>query len=222
MPHSFALRYLGLFAGLACFSAPSFSATEATVRHGETSSAAVVSRGGSASIDPIDRWELSYETGILWSAGARATPLEYVVLPQLITLKTPKVSRRAFAGGDLVLRSRFSLLLEPIIQGPEHSYLGASASGCLEWWTPSRTTCLFFASGGGLGWMDSKGYAVKGGQGQDLNFNWLVYLGGKYQRGERFSATLGVYYQHVSNTGLDEVNPGLDAVGPMFSVGWSF
>jgi len=172
--------------------------------------------------DVVDRWELSYETGVLWSAGARATPLEYTVLPQLLTLKTPKVSHRRFAGGDLVLRSRFSLLIEPIVQGPEHSYLGASASGILEWWNPQRTGCLFFASGGGLGWMDSKGYEVSGGQGQDLNFNWLVYLGGRYRLGERFSASIGVYYQHISNTDLDDVNPGLDAVGPMLSASWSF
>lgn len=172
--------------------------------------------------DPVKRWELSYETGVLWSAGARATPLEYTVLPQLLTLKTPAVSARKFRGGDLVLRSRFSLLIEPIIHGPEHAYLGAAASGCLEWWDAARTRCLFFASGGGLGWMDSKGYEVEGAQGQDLNFNWLMYVGGRYRYGERVSATIGVYYQHVSNTGLDDVNPGLDAVGPMFSLVWSF
>jgi hypothetical protein len=172
--------------------------------------------------DPLDRWELDFETGILWKFGDNATPLNYVVLPQLLTLKTPAVMHRVFGGGDLVLRSRFSLLIEPITVGPESHYMGAAASGILEWWDHARTRSLFFSSGGGLGGMDSKGHETAGAQGQDLNFNWFIYTGVRLRGDERWSASVGVYYQHISNTGLDEVNPGLNAIGPMLSVGWWF
>lgn len=172
--------------------------------------------------DPLDRWELDFETGILWKAGSDATPLNYVVLPQLLTLKTPAVKHWDFAGGDLVIRSRFSLLIEPITTGPESHYIGAAASGILEWWDHARTRSLFFSSGGGLGGMDSKGHEIAGAQGQDLNFNWFIYGGARFRGGERWNVSVGVYFQHISNTGLDSINPGLNAIGPMLSVGWRF
>lgn len=172
--------------------------------------------------DPVAHWELTYESGVIRKFGGGATPLTYVVLPQLLTLKLPAVSQRRFAGGDLILRSRFSLLIEPIIKGPETRYIGAAASGCLEWWNLERTTSFFFASGGGLGVMDSKGHEIAGAQGQDLNFNWLVYVGARKKWSPRMSASLGLYFQHVSNTGLDKVNPGLNAAGPMLGFAWHY
>jgi len=39
---------------------------------------------------------------------------------------------------------------------------------------------------------------------------------------DRLSGSVGVYFQHVSNTDLNHVNPGLTAVGPMASLGWHF
>ena len=185
-----------------------------------TSSDAAETRALAA--DPLDRWEVDFETGVLWKVGGGATPLDYVVMPQILSLKTPAVAQWAFFGGDLVMRSRFSLLIEPIVKGPESHYIGASASGILEWWDQARTRSLFFSSGGGLGGMDSKGYEVKGAQGQDLNFNWFIYSGARFRGGERWTASVGVYFQHISNTGLDEVNPGLNSLGPMLSVGWDF
>jgi len=172
--------------------------------------------------DPVEHWELDFQSGILWRAGHNGTDLNYIVQPQIFTLMSPFVMKTKLGGGDLVMRSRYSLLLEPITKGPEHYYLGFSASGILEWWDLARTRALFFSSGGGAGLMDSKGYEVQGAQGQDLNLNWFVYIGarGRFSRG--FSATLGLLYQHVSNGGMDKVNPGLDAVGPMVSFGWHF
>jgi|GEM_PF-417142 len=172
--------------------------------------------------DPLQHWEFDYETGVIRKVGGGATPLVYVVLPQLLTWKLPVVGRRPFAGGELSIRTRLSLLIEPIIKGPESRYLGASASGCVEWWNAERTTSFFFSSGGGLGVMDSKGHQIKGAQGQDLNFNWLVYVGARKKWTPRMSASLGLYFQHVSNTGLDKINPGLNALGPMFGLSWHY
>lgn len=175
-----------------------------------------------ANPDPLAHWEFDFESGVLRKVGGGATPLRYVVLAELLTWKTPAVSHVAFAGGDLILRSRFSLLLEPIIKGPERYYLGASASGSLEWWNTPRTTSFFFTSGGGLGVMHSKGHQIAGAQGQDLDFNWLVYAGARKRWTSRASASLGIYFQHISNTGLDKINPGLNAVGPMIDFTWHY
>ena len=172
--------------------------------------------------DPIEHWEFDLETGALWSVGHNASPLNYVILPQMLTFKSPAVLRGKVWGGELVLRNRFSLLIEPIIEGPESYFIGANGSGILEWWNPSRSFNLFFSAGGGLGLMDSKGYEVEGGQGQDLNFTYFGYTGARVRVGEKGSLALGLYYQHISNTGLDDINPGIDSLGPMLSFGWHF
>ena len=173
--------------------------------------------------DPLDHWEVSFESGALWRVGHNGTPLDYTILPQIITFKSPTAFELGkIGGGDLVMRHRISLLLEPIVEGPEHYYFGVSGSGSLEWWNASRTFSLFFAAGGGVGWMDSKGYEVEGGAGQDLNFNWFLYSGARYMVCQQVSVSLGLMYQHVSNTGLDDVNPGIDALGPILGVTWHF
>src|SRR5688500_15950566 len=79
--------------------------------------------------DPLDHWEFSLESGALWRVGHNGSRLNYVILPQMLTLKSPSAFELGdVAGGDLVFRHRFSLLLEPIVEGPEDYYLGFSAS----------------------------------------------------------------------------------------------
>ncbi len=176
-----------------------------------------------APYDPVQHWEVDYETGVLWRFTGDATPLSYTVLPQLLTVKSPLVgTARPFYGGDLVIRNRFSLLVEPISMGPEHHFLGVSASGIMEWWDHQRTRSLFFAAGGGIGWLDAKGHEIKGAQGEDFNLNWLAYTGARIMTRKRVSVSLGAYFQHISNKGMNSVNPGLNAVGPMLSIGWHF
>ena len=145
---------------------------------------------GVAAYDPTQHWEVDYESGALWRFTGSATPLSYTVLPQLLTVKSPLVgTSRPFFGGDLVLRNRFSLLVEPIIVGPEHHFMGGSASGIMEWWDKRRSRSLFFASGGGIGWLDSKGHQIKGAQGEDFNLNWMAYLGARMILRNRLSAS---------------------------------
>lgn len=167
-------------------------------------------------------WEIDFATGILWRAGHNGTDLNYTILPQILSLKTAPVMRRPLAGGELTMRSRFSLLIEPIVKGPESHFIAITAAGLLEWWNESRTFSLFFSSGGGLGGLDSKGHDVNGAQGQDLNFTWFLYPGARLRVSDTFSASLGIYYQHLSNRGMDKINPGIDAVGPILSLGWRF
>jgi hypothetical protein len=154
------------------------------------------------------------------SVGSRASPLNYTFLPQIFTLKTG-----AFMWRDrqtLVVRNRFSLLIEPIVRGPETHFVGATAAPSIEWWNSARTFSTFFSIGGGFGWMDSQGYSVPGGQGQDFNFTWFMSAGVRFQLTERLSAATGLYFQHVSNGGLDSLNPGVDALGPTIGIGWRF
>jgi lipid A 3-O-deacylase len=173
--------------------------------------------------DPTDHWETDVESGLIWRFSGDATPLTYTIIPQLFTVKSPRIGTiRPFHGGDLVLRTRYSLLYEPILAGPEHHFIGASAAGIMEWWDKRRTHALFFSSGGGIGWLDSKGHEVKGGQGEDFNFNWLGYAGVRFLFRNRLSASIGGYFQHISNRNLNSVNPGINAAGPMVSLGWHY
>jgi lipid A 3-O-deacylase len=172
--------------------------------------------------DPLDRMEFDFDSGALYSVGSRASPLDYTFLPQIFTLKTGAFMRRELGSGTLVVRNRFSLLIEPIVRGPETHFVGATAAPSIEWWNSARTFSTFFSIGGGFGWMDSQGYSVPGGQGQDFNFTWFMSAGLRFQLTERLSAATGLYFQHVSNGGLDSVNPGVDALGPTIGIGWRF
>jgi len=168
------------------------------------------------------RYEWEYLTGVLWNVGGSATPLTYVVLPQILSLKIPPIFARPWKGGTLVLRSRFSLLVEPFTVGPEDGYLGVAAAGEFEWHHPDDRIEVFFASGGGVGWMNSKGYEIEGAQGQDFNLNWLIHAGIRYRTSANWRTSLGVYFQHISNRGMDDINPGLNSLGPTLAVSRRF
>jgi lipid A 3-O-deacylase len=175
-----------------------------------------------ADFDPIRHWEFDFESGELWHLGNNTTHLDYTFLPQLLTIKTPAVFERPLAGGMIVVRSRYSLLIEPIILGPEHHYFGASGSGMAEWWNARRSAAMFVSSGGGAGYLDSKGQQIHGAQGENFNFNWFAYVGVRLRQWHTMSASAGLYFQHISNGGLNRINPGVDALGPMLSLGWHF
>lgn len=175
-----------------------------------------------ASYDPLEHWEIGFETASLWSFGGNATPLNYVFLPQMITVKTRPVLDFKLGGGDVVVRNRATLLGEAIVEGPESYFFGITGGASIEWWNAPRTFSVFLSAGGGVGVLDARGYEVPGGQGQDFNFTWYVHSGLRYRFSEHVSASLGVYFQHVSNGGQDEVNPGVDAIGPTLGVAWHF
>jgi hypothetical protein len=176
-----------------------------------------------AAYDPAQHWEVDYESGLIWKFSGDATPLGYTVEPQILTVQSPLVGRAlSLAGGELVLRNRFSLLAEPISAGPEHHFLGITASGDLEWWDRTRTRSVFLAAGGGIGWLDSKGHEIRGAQGEDFNLTWLAYPGVRLMVARRISVSAGLYFQHISNRYLNRINPGLNAIGPMLGVGWHY
>jgi lipid A 3-O-deacylase len=113
-------------------------------------------------------------------------------------------------------------LLEPIVVGPESVYVGLASAGEVEWHHPSNRFEMFFASGGGFGWMNSKGYEVVGGQGQDFNLNWLIHAGVRYRTSSGWRCSMGVYFQHISNRGMNDINPGLNSLGPTVALSRRF
>lgn len=164
----------------------------------------------------IDSPALDFETGVLMRITDN-TDLNYTVIPTIISFRSPGHWVWDVGQSALVVRSRTSLLLEGFAEGPETYYLGVSGSPSIEWWFPGRDTYLHFSVGGGFGWVDSQG--VEGGQGQDLTYNWFIHGGLRHFISEQTSVSLGVYFQHNSNRGATDPNPGLDTFGPM--VGFS-
>lgn len=173
-----------------------------------------------ATEEPRFQWD--WTAGFLTEVGGGATPLDYDATPLILSLKLPPHFTREWRGGLLIFRPRLDLLLEPIVRGPESFFGGVTAAGELEWRAPSRRFSAFFSSGGGVGWLDSKGHEVAGGQGQDFNFTWFIHAGLRFDVRRDWFLSPGVYFQHISNRNLDDINPGVNLLGPTLSFGRRF
>ena len=177
--------------------------------------------GPAAELAPARPWDtgaVDLETGLLWQVGS-LTPLSYRLVPTQLSWRSKEFIGHAYAGGSrLMIRHRLTLIGTWVQQGPESHYAGISASPSIEWWNAGGTCSLFTGAGGGGGLIDSR--AIPGGQGQDFTWNWFIRGGLEHvtAKDQRFSA--GVMYQHLSNGGQTEPNPGIDALG--FTVGYSW
>ncbi len=171
-----------------------------------------------AAESPWESSALGVETGLLWQAG-RNTPLSYRLVPTRLAWRSREVFGRELRDGSrLVLRHRFSVFGTWIQQGPESRYFAFDASPSIELWNKAGTTAVFGGAGGGFGWLDAQG--VVGGQGQDFTLNWFARLGVERMLTPRRAVTLSLLYQHLSNGGQTDPNPGIDALG--FSIGYSW
>ena len=74
--------------------------------------------------------------------------------------------------------------------------------------------------GGGIGWVDAQN--VPGGQGQDFTLNWYGQLGIARVLNEAWSVRASAMFQHHSNGGATNPNPGLDSLGVLIGVSRSF
>ncbi len=167
-----------------------------------------------------DVWAVEFHTSALWSVGGNASHLNYVLLPQLIVLKAPSMWQWHIGSAEISIRPRTTLEISPIVKGPESWFGGITFAPSIEYWNQARTFSAFLSAGGGFGWMDSQGHRVPGGQGQDFNATWFIHSGLCWQLTDRLSATLGARYQHISNRGRNDINPGIDALGPTLGVSW--
>ena len=96
---------------------------------------------------PADHWEAVFESGYLWNIGNN-TAIDYEIAPTQLTFRSPTVLDW-FAGEDgsrLIVRSRFSILGESIVEGPEDYYFGINGAPSIEYWFPDEKTSIFFLS----------------------------------------------------------------------------
>lgn len=170
--------------------------------------------------DPSLLWSFDVETSSIWNVGHN-TSIDYAILPQIISLRTPAHARLSLGASELTLRARASLLIEPIVRGPETGYLGFSFSPVVELWTPSKRTAFYVSAGGGAGWVDSQD-GVEGAQGQDFTLNWFAETGVRFYLRPDLAFSAGAFFQHMSNGGATDPNPGIDAVGPRLGLTWHF
>jgi lipid A 3-O-deacylase len=168
-------------------------------------------------------WEsraVDLESGVLWQIGT-GTPLSYRLVPTQLSWRSRELIGFAFDNGSrLVVRHRLTLIGTWVHQGPESRYVGFSGSPSVEWWDRSEKWSLFTGSGGGFGWIDSRG--VRGGQGQDFTLNWFIRGGIEHVTARNIRMSAGIMYQHLSNGGQTDPNPGIDALGFTLGAGWAF
>ena len=168
---------------------------------------------------PWEESTFSIENGLLWQVG-KSTPLSYRLVPTQLSWRSRETLGWQLAASRIVVRNRLTLLGTWIQQGPESFYAGFAASPSVEWWNKRGSWCTYGGAGGGLGWLDSQG--EPGGQGQDFTFNWFARAGIEVINAHRIRWSVGVMFQHMSNGGQTNPNPGIDALGLTMGWTWTF
>lgn len=179
--------------------------------------AGVLSPVKATELRPWEDRAVNVETGLLWQVGVN-TPLSYRLVPTQLSWRSREAFGWQLGSGRLTVRHRFTLLGSWVQQGPESHYLALAASPSVEWWDRSGRWSVYSGAGGGFGWLDSQ--AVPGAQGQDFTLNWFARGGVEYRNSQYTSVTVGMMFQHLSNGGQTDPNPGIDALG--FTLGWSW
>jgi hypothetical protein len=176
---------------------------------------------GAAMADTAQPWSssaLTLESGVLWEVGHN-TPLAYRLVPTQLSWRSAEFLDHEFADGSrLVVRHRVTLLATWVQSGPESHYVGVAGSPSVEWWNKTGTWSVFGGAGGGAGVIDSRG--VAGGQGQDFTLNWFARAGLERMVAPHVWLTMGAMFQHMSNGGQTNPNPGIDALGFTLGCSW--
>jgi lipid A 3-O-deacylase len=168
---------------------------------------------------PWNEQALSVERGLLWQVG-KSTDLSYRLAPTELSWRSRESFGWQLLSGRLSVRNRLTLMGTWIEQGPESHYVALSASPSIEWWNRRGRWGAYSGAGGGFGWLDSQG--VRGGQGQDFTLNWFARAGIEHHGSRYVRWTAGVMFQHMSNGGQTNPNPGIDALGMTLGWTWSF
>jgi lipid A 3-O-deacylase len=169
---------------------------------------------------PGETSAVDVETGVLWQIGT-GTPIAYRLVPTQLSWRSKEFLGHVFADGSrLIVRHRLTLIGTWVQHGPESHYVGFSGSPSVEWWNRKGTWSLFTGSGGGFGLIDSR--EVRGGQGQDFTLNWFIRGGIEHVTAKQSRLSVGIMYQHMSNGGQTDPNPGIDALGITLGFGRAF
>lgn len=173
-----------------------------------------------ATVKPWDEHYIDLEAGYLWKVGG-STQLNYGMMPVMLTWRSPEVLGLDFANGSkLFIRNRISLLGQWIEAGPENHYFGLMGAPSIEWWNAAGTWSVYAGIGGGAGWIDSQG--VVGGQGQDFTLNWFANAGIAHAINATTQVRVGAMFQHLSNGGATDPNPGVNSLGVTVGLSWGF
>jgi lipid A 3-O-deacylase len=185
--------------------------------------AAIVVVGARAAVEGERQpWHSSawgLESGVLWGIGV-STPFAYRMVQTQLSWRSSEVFGRELKGGTrLMVRHRLTLIGTAVQGGPESRYIAFAGSPSIEWWNRAGTWSFFTGAGGGFGGIDSRG--VKGGQGQDFTLNWFARGGVEHVASRNLRLSVAVMFQHLSNGGQTEPNPGIDVLGVMIGCAWS-
>ena len=202
------IRHLACIACVLFFSATAFSQTA-------PASAAVPGE-----LKPWDKNAFDFETGMLWKVGGDTT-FNYRIIPFIVSWRAPEMFGLHFKNGSaLSVRNKLSAMANYFETGSENRYLGFSASPSIEWWSPNQAWSVFGGAGGGVGWLDAQG--VPGGEGQNFTFNWFSQVGVAYSFNQNWSFRTSAMFQHMSNGGQTNPNPGINALGILIGVSRNF
>lgn len=171
-------------------------------------------------LEPWQKNAIDFETGMLWKVGGDTT-FNYRIIPFMVSWRTREMFGLHFHNGSaLVVRNKFTAMVNYIETGSENRYLGLSAAPSIEWWSPSRRWSLFGGAGGGIGWIDAQG--VPGGEGENFTLNWYSQLGVAYSFNPDWSFRTSAMFQHMSNGGRTTPNPGVNTLGITIGISRSF
>jgi len=175
-----------------------------------------------ATAEVHESWEFGFQTGYLVQAGDN-TPIDYHLIPIEWIALAPNHFSGSFGDSGKnfwSIRPRFALITEIFAKGPESYYLALSAAPVLTIGREDFDFAWFAMIGGGFGALDSTD--VEGGQGQDFTLNWFAQSGITWAAAENITLLGGIMFQHLSNGGQTDPNPGIDAVGFTFGISGSF
>lgn len=167
-----------------------------------------------------NRVDASLETGVLFDIGnansTTVSPMIFSVRWQLDEVGNPGWRRGntewVFSGYHTVVWEGVESRFSGALFGPRYNFVQPDSK-----WIP------YVDSRVGFGFTDSQ--PVLGAQGQDFYFTFTVGTGVRYLISKDWDIAGGIFYQHISNAGLsepDQVNYGLDVIGPHLSVQYRF
>ncbi len=218
----FFTRLAGLMAPMACIFASAKEPGNTTL---STNSSSDVT-------GPVTRWSLELGSGATFSNVRDRTLDNYTLVPIELTLSRTFEHEFLTDSFNGALKGRFEASLggyySVVATGVEHYIAGYHVGTRYDFTGMSRRLVPFLGCKVGMGWADAHQYMAGGnlhGLGQDFNFNFEVLAGLEYSMTPRTFMRLTAVYSHFSNAGLSEPeksNKAIDALGPMFGVGWRF
>jgi len=183
-----------------------------------------------------NKLEFSFDTGCLFYntplildpiMGARFArvpdSVNYTLVPLDFALRWHlyDIRGRSFWRGNTDLALGGSYIV--ITQGPESRYVALIGGARYNFVQPNWRIAPYLELRGGLGLTNAKQPEevargeVPVGQGQDFTFTFIMGTGIRYNFNSRYSMSIGVAFQHISNGGLSTpkyYNHGINVVGP--------